>query len=121
MSERMTLAEDETTEVVIPSNPAPSQAESPVTSAISEPVVSVKPVSPVSPVGTVSRKVLREERQERQRIALICGLVIAACIGITVLILTLARDRPAGPTPVGAGIVVAHQISIIQNLPRPGA
>ena len=115
MSERMTLAEDQTTEVVIPSTPAPPDGESPLTDAIAEPVVSV------GGVGTASRKVLREERQERQRIALVCGLVIAACIGMTVLILTLARDRPAGPTPVGVGIVVAHQISIIQNLPRPGA
>lgn len=118
MSERMMLAEDETTEVVIPSTPAPSGAESPVTIAIAEPVVSV---GTVKTDGTVSRKVLREERQARQRIALICGLVIAACIGLTVLILTLARDRPAGPAPVGAGIVVAHQISTIQNSPRPGA
>jgi hypothetical protein len=118
MSERMTLAEDETTEVVSPSTPAPSDAESPVTAAIAEPVVSA---GTINRVGAVSRKVLREERQERQRIALVCALVIAACIGMTVLILTLARDRPAGPTPVGAGIVVAHQLSIIQNLPKPGA
>lgn len=118
MIERMMLAEDETTEVVIPSIPGPSAAKSPVTAAIAEPVVSV---GTVRTDGTVSRKVLREEREARQRIGLICGLVIAACIGMTVLILTLARDRPAGPTPVGAGIVVAHQISIIQNIPRPGA
>lgn len=118
MSERMTLAEDQTTEVVIPLTPAPPDNESPVTAAIAEPVVSVGRPGRVS---RVSRKVLRKERQERQRIALICGLAIAACIGLTVLILTLARDRPAGPTPVGAGIVVAHQLSIIQNLPRPGA
>lgn len=118
MSERMTLAEDETTEVVIPATPAPPDAESPVTAATAEPVVSL---GAARTDAAVSRKVLREERQARQRIALICGLVIAACIGLTVLILTLARDRPAGPTPVGAGIVVTHQISIIQNLPRPGA
>ena len=118
MSERMTLAEDQTTEVVIPSTPAPSDVESPVTAAIAEPVVSV---DTVRTDGTVSRKVLREERQARQRIALICAVVIAACIGLTVLILTLARDRPAGPSPVGAGIVVAHQIAITQSLPRPGA
>lgn len=119
----MTLAEDETTEVVIRSTPAPSDPESPVTADNAGPVVSVSPVDTIGRVatGTVSRKVLRQERQERQRIALICGLVIAVCIGMTVLILTLARDRPAGPTPVGAGIVVAHQVSIIQNLPRPGA
>ncbi|HEY1987921.1 MAG TPA: hypothetical protein VGG43_00495 [Acidimicrobiales bacterium] len=118
MSERMTLAEDKATEVVIPSTPAPSAAGSRVTAAIAEPVVSN---GSVRTNGTVSRKVLREERQTRQRIALICGLVIAACIGLTVLVLTLARDRPPGPTPVGAGIVVAHQISILQSLPRPGA
>ena len=108
----MTLTEDQTTQVVIPSLPAPSDAGSPVTAEIAGPVVSN---------GTVSRRVLREERQQRQRIALVCALVIAACIGMTVLILTLARDRPAGSTPVGAGIVVAHQISIIQTLPRTGA
>ena len=123
----MTLAEDKATEVVIPSSPAPSDGESPVTAAIAQPVVSVGAVSPGAvsrgavSLGAVSRRALRKERQGRQRIALVCGLVIAACIGMTVLILTLARDRPAGSTPVGAGIVVAHQISIIQNLPRPGA
>jgi len=118
----MTLAEDKATEVVIPSPPAPSDGESTVTAAIAQPVVSVGAVSPgtVSP-GAVGRRALRKERQGRQRIALVCGLVIAACIGMTVLILTLARDRPPGSTPVGAGIVVAHQISIIQILPRPGA
>lgn len=108
----MTLTEDETTQVVIPSPPAASRVGPPVTAGIVEPVVSI---------GTVSRRALREERQERQRIALVCGLVIAVCIGMTVLILTLARDRPAGSTPVGAGVVVAHQISIQQTLPRPGA
>jgi hypothetical protein len=127
MSERMTLAEDETTEVVMPSPAAPSDGQSPVSAVIAEPVVSVGVVNPgtVSPGtasrGAVSRRALRKERQGRQRIALVCGLVIAACIGMTVLILTLARDRPAGSTPVGAGIVLAHHLSIIQNLPIPGA
>ena len=122
MSERMTLAEDQTTEVVIPSPPAPPDVASTGMAAIAEPVVSVDAAAPGTVRrGAVSRKVLREERQERQRIALICALVIVACIGMTVLILTLARDRPAGSTPVGTGIVVAHPISIIQYLPRPGA
>jgi hypothetical protein len=122
MSERMTLAEDQTTEVVIPSPPAPPDAESPGMAAVAEQVVSVGVAAPGTVRrGAVSRRVLREERQERQRIALICALVIAACIGMTVLILTLARDRPAGSTPVGAGIVVAHHLSTTQYLPRPGA
>jgi hypothetical protein len=112
MSERMMLAEDDTTEVAISSPLAPFEAPSPA--------LADKP-KPVALVGAVSRKVLREERRERQRVAAICALVIALCMGMTVLILTIARDRPAGSIPVGSGVVVAHQISSIQALPRPGA
>lgn len=115
MSKRMTLAEDDTTEVVVSSPLAPFAAPSPVS-----PVREEKP-KPVQSVGAVSRKVLREERRERQRVAAICAVVVALCMGMTVLILTIARDRPAGSIPVGSGIVVAHQISSIQALPRPGA
>jgi hypothetical protein len=112
MSERITLAEDDTTEVAISSPLAPFEAPFPV--------LAEKP-KPVQSSGAVSRKVLREERRERQRVAAICALVIALCMGMTVLILTIARDRPAGSIPVGSGVVVAHQISSIQALPRPGA
>jgi hypothetical protein len=122
MSERMTLAEDQTTEVVIPSPPAPPDVGSPGMAAIAEPVVSVGTAAQGTVRrGAMSRRVLRVERQQRQRIALVCALVIAISIGMTVLILTLARDRPAGSTPVGTGTVVAHPLSIIQYLPRPGA
>jgi hypothetical protein len=112
MSERMTLAEDDTTEVTISSPLAPFEAPLPALAEKPKPVVSV---------GAVSRKVLREERRERQRVAAICALVVALCMGMTVLILSIARDRPAGSIPVGSGVVVAHQISSIQALPRPGA
>jgi hypothetical protein len=117
MSERITLAEDDTTEVAISSPLAPFEAPPPVS-----PVLAEKP-KPVESVGAVAvtRKVLREERRERQRVAAICALVVALCMGMTVLILTIARDRPAGSIPVGSGVVVAHQISSIQALPRPGA
>jgi hypothetical protein len=112
MSERMTLAEDDTTEVAISSPLAPFEAPFPALAGKPKPVVSA---------GAVSRKVLREERRERQRVAVICALVVALCMGMTVLILSIARDRPAGSIPVGSGVVVAHQISSIQALPRPGA
>jgi hypothetical protein len=118
MSERMTLAEDDTTEVVIPSLPVPRPVQSTLPAQNAS---SAENVEPVVSVGAVSRRVLREERRERQRVAAICALVIALCMGMTVLILTMARDRPAGSVPVGAGVVVAHQSSTIQPLPRPGA
>jgi hypothetical protein len=118
MSKRMTLAEDDTTEVVVSSPLAPF--EPPPPASLASPGLAEKP-KPVQSAGAVSRKVLRVERRERQRVAAICALVVALCMGMTVLILTIARDRPAGSIPVGSGVVVTHQISSIQALPRPGA
>jgi hypothetical protein len=121
MSKRMTLAEDDTTEVVVSPPLAPFEAPPPASLASpASPGLAEKP-EPVQSAGAVSRKVLREERRERQRVAAICALVVALCMGMTVLILTIARDRPAGSIPVGSGVVVTHQISSIQALPRPGA
>ncbi len=120
MSERMTLGEDDTTGVVFPSLRSLSEPVSPETPASSEPNPQPSP-EPVRLVRTASRRILREERRERQRIALICGLVVIACLAMTVFILGMARDRPAGPTPAGASVIVAHPALFVQSLSIPGA
>lgn len=120
MSERMTPAEDDTTGVVSPSPRSSSEAVSPETPTGSEPNPQPSP-EPVRLVGTTSRRILREERRERQRVAVICGLVVVACVAMTVFILGMARDRPAGSTPAGASVAVAHPALIVQSLSIPGA
>ncbi len=120
MSERMRLAEDDTTGVVFLSPRSHSEAVSPGTPASSEPNPEPS-AEPVRLVGTASRRILREERRERQRVAVICGLVVVACMAMTVFILGMARDRPARSTPAGASVVVAHPVLIVQSLSIPGA
>jgi hypothetical protein len=47
--------------------------------------------------GSDSRIALREVRRQRRRTTWLCAAVVAACLGLTIVVLSLARTRPAPP------------------------
>jgi hypothetical protein len=47
-----------------------------------------------------SRKTLRAARQQRRRLSILCAVLVAACLAVTILIVSLARTRASGPTRV---------------------
>ncbi|MGD0880682.1 MAG: hypothetical protein ABSB09_03800 [Acidimicrobiales bacterium] len=49
------------------------------------------------------RRALREARRRRRRTTWICAAFVAVCLALTIVVVTLARYRPAPPLPsVGA-------------------
>ena len=61
-----------------------------------------------------SRIALREARRQRRRIAWLCAAVVAVCLGLTIVVVSLARTRPA-PT----GIVGSYPFASL-SIPVPG-
>jgi hypothetical protein len=51
--------------------------------------------------STAGRRALREARRQRRRLMGVCAVIVAACLVMTVLIVGMARDRPAPGTPTG--------------------
>jgi hypothetical protein len=50
-----------------------------------------------------SQRAARTERHIRRRLSIACALLVAGCLVITILIVELARTRPAGlPAPASA-------------------
>lgn len=43
------------------------------------------------------RRALREARRKRRRTAWLCAAVVAVCLGLTIVVVTLARYRPVAP------------------------
>jgi hypothetical protein len=64
----------------------------------------VDPVDPVDPAPVPSaeqgRRELRAARRQRRRLAALCAAFVAVCLALTLLVVTLARDR--APSPQGA-------------------
>lgn len=106
MSVRMTLDEDDTTGVV-PVSPRPSGVGVPVPAAAPEPAAGP---------DTAGRRALREARRQRRRLMAVCALIIAACLVMTVLIVGMARDRPAQSGPTG---VVLQPLVLSPTTPYP--
>ena len=53
--------------------------------------------------GAEGRRALREARRQRRRTAWLCVAVVALCLALTIVVVTLARYRPVTPPgPVGA-------------------
>jgi hypothetical protein len=56
---------------------------------------------PQRPPTAVGRRALREARRKRQLTAAVCVVVVAALLAITIMIVGIARDRPATPSSSG--------------------
>lgn len=81
------------------------------------------------------RRALREARRQRRRLAVFCAAVIVACLAMTIVVLGMARDRPApavpsgtataGPPAPGTGVAVTEAAAPPSFLPtspdQPGA
>ena len=64
--------------------------------------------------GGDSRVALREARRQRRRTAWLCAAVVAVCLGLTIVVVSLARTRPAPP-----GIVASYPFAS-PSIPVPG-
>jgi hypothetical protein len=54
------------------------------------------------PPGVAGRQALRQARRKRQVLAAICVVVVAVLLAISIMIVGIARDRPATPASLGA-------------------
>jgi len=86
----------------------------------------VEPVANASG-GTDSRVALREARRQRRRVAWWCAALVALCLALTIVVVSLARNRPA-PTPgsvVSAALFVPYTDATgsmaLPHDPFPGA
>ena len=103
MSVWTTLSETDTTEVTLVSGP-PAQPGTTFTPF--PPVPRADPGrmtvdEPQEPPTTSGRRALREARRKRQLTAAVCVVVVAALLAITIMIVGVARDRPAAPSSSG--------------------
>jgi hypothetical protein len=122
MTVRLTPTEsDNSPPPQVPSQPEPPDAHqasggvpaSPATRAdtVAEPAAGDGPTDGTPPPGDVGppgpgdgRRALREARSQRRRTAWLCAAVVALCLALTIVVVTLARYRPAGPP---TGVVTA--------------
>jgi hypothetical protein len=51
-----------------------------------------------SPVAADGRRALREARRQRRRAMWLCAAFVALCLALTIVVVTLARYRPVGPS-----------------------
>jgi hypothetical protein len=71
------------------------------------------------PLSPVDRRAQRAARRTRRRLAVACGLVVAVCLVLTILIVNMARNRPTGldlvprSEPVALGPAVPTQSTTI--------
>jgi len=49
-----------------------------------------------SPAAAAGRRALRETRRQRRRAMWLCAAVVALCLALTIVVVTLARYRPVG-------------------------
>lgn len=74
-----------------------------------------------------TRRALRAARRRRRRVMVACGLVIAVCLVLTVLIVGIARDRRPGPRVVTPGVSIGPPApvgvvtAVQQSIEYPGA
>ncbi len=86
--------------------PAPDQPASPVPDAdvVTDPAEAAAGPGPAPPV---ERRAQRAARRTRRRLAVACGLVVAVCLVLTILIVNMARNRPSGLDLVPRSVPVA--------------
>ncbi len=86
-----------------------------------------RPAEPTLPVSRADRKTQREARRIRRNLALACGLVVAVCLVLTILIVNMARTRPYGlaalprSDPSAAGPLPVPTHPAIPNRAAPAA
>jgi hypothetical protein len=63
---------------------------------------------PPAPVTRVDRRNQRAARRVRRNLAVVCGVLVAVCLVLTILIVNMARNRPFGldllPRSVAAAV-----------------
>ncbi len=72
-----------------------------------------------------TRIALREARRQRRRTAWLCAAVVAVCLALTIVVVSLARNRP----PPSSGVLTAYapvsftpaSASMLATNPHPGA
>ena len=71
------------------------------------------------PGGGDSRITLRETRRQRRRVAWLCVAVVAVSLGLTIVVVSLARSRPV---PSG-GVVATSPLTalVVPSTPTPGS
>ncbi|MDQ1360312.1 MAG: hypothetical protein QOJ44_689 [Acidimicrobiaceae bacterium] len=99
MSVWTTLSESDTGELdIVPgARPGPLFTPSPPTDAD----LSMVAVA-TEPPAVAGRQALREARRKRQVTAAVCVVVVAVLLAISIMIVGIARDRPATPASSGA-------------------
>jgi hypothetical protein len=96
--------------------------------------VTPQPATPQpAPTGSRSRvadrQALRAGRRTRRNLAILCGVVVAVCLVLTILIVNMARNRPPGaeitmPVSTASALVAAdrsHPLSADSIIPNRGA
>jgi len=71
-----------------------------------------------SSVDRGSRLALRDARRHRRRTAWLCAAVVALCLGLTIVTVTLARYRPLTPSAALAPPVAPR---VVAGPPDPAA
>jgi hypothetical protein len=89
------------------------------TAGLSDPEAGVDPVGQDPEAGSrvADRRALRAARRTRRNVAIVCGLVVALCLILTILIVNMARIRTSGPQAVV--IPVAASIGPPGSTPLP--
>ena len=105
-----TVAEPATDAVALPDGPAPS------TTAQSEPVQEDPQPAPEAQPSRVDR---RAARRMRRNLAIACGVVVAVCLILTILIVNMARTRPSALALPPRPALGVHGPSAV-SVPFPG-
>ena len=87
-----TVAEPATDAVALPAGPALLDGPDPSTTARSELVDEDPQPAPEAQPSRVDR---RAARRMRRNLAIACGVVVAVCLILTILIVNMARTRPS--------------------------
>jgi TRAP-type mannitol/chloroaromatic compound transport system permease large subunit len=101
MSVWTTLSESQTAEADV--EPGPRPTTTPLLAPYLGPDPGRQTVDvPSEPPAVAGRLALRQARRKRQLTAAVCVVVVAVLLALTIMILGIARDRPATPASSGA-------------------
>jgi len=134
MTVRLTTTEsDSTSSQPLPKPPDPpvSRVTDPVVAGVPDPILgplptpseppAAGPADLEAPAGADSRRALREARARRRRIAWMSVAVVALCLALTIVAVTLARYRTAAPSvpTTNSTVSSAHAALPTVNPPNP--
>jgi Na+/proline symporter len=85
-------------------------------------------VGPEAGSRVADRKAQRAARRTRRTLAIVCGVVVAVCLILTILIVDMARNRTSGPLLVMSPVALSTgpsrppaTLSLTRFHPIPGA